>query len=298
MEQKKTRKKRKLGAYPFLSVTFSISLALLVVGIFGLLFLQANRLTTLIQENVEFQVYLDKNLSFLETTRIQPRTISSKPYVLVRDEQPRIRFMSRDEAAKQFVADTGEDFSRLLGENPLRDLFVVNVQAGYQSVDSLKIVQAELQAIKGVFEVNYVETLVQNINQNLTKIGFILSGIALILFLVTVVLINNTIKLALFSQRFLIRSMQLVGATGAFIKRPFLVRSLFYGGIAGLLASALIALLYQAALSNIPDLTQLQQRQNQFLLYLAIVFIGMFVAYFSTFRAINRYLKLSLDDLY
>ena len=92
--------------------------------------------------------------------------------------------------------------------------------------------------------------------------------------------------------------MQLVGATGSFIKRPFLIRSVFYGGIAGLLASALIASLYQAALNNIPDLEQLQDLQNQLLLYLAIVFIGMFVAYFSTFRAINRYLKLSLDDLY
>ena len=297
MEQKRNRKKRKLGSYPFLSVTFSISLALLVVGIFGLLFLQTNRLTTIIQENVEFQVYLDKNLSSLETTRIQ-RTIASKPYVLVKDEQPRISFVSRDDAARQFVADTGEDFSRLLGENPLRDLFVVNVHNSYQSVDSLQVIEAELQQVKGVFEVNYVETLVQSINQNLTRIGLILSGIAFVLFLVAIVLINNTIKLALFSQRFLIRSMQLVGATGSFIKRPFLIRSVFYGGIAGLLASALIASLYQAALNNIPDLEQLQDLQNQLLLYLAIVFIGMFVAYFSTFRAINRYLKLSLDDLY
>ncbi len=297
MDQKKTRKKRKLGSYPFLSVTFSISLALFVIGVFGLLFLQTNRLTTLIQENIEFQVYLDKNLSSLETTRIQ-RTVASKPYVLIKEEQPKIRFVSRDEAAKQFIQDTGEDFSRLLGENPLRDLFIVNVQSNYQSLDSLKSIQAEISDIKGVFEVKYVETLVQSINQNLARIGLILSGIAIMLFLVTIVLINNTIKLALFSQRFLIRSMQLVGATGKFIKRPFLVRSLFYGGIAGLMASALIASLYQAALSKIPDLNQLHQFQNQIFLYLAIVFIGMFVAYFSTFRAINRYLKLSLDDLY
>ncbi len=297
MEKKRSRQRRTLGSYPFLSVVFSISLALLVIGLFGLLMIQTNRLTNLIQENVEFQVYLRKNTSEAETTRIQ-RIITTKPYVLRKENSPQLRFVSRDEAAKQFIADTGEDFSELLGENPLRDLFVLKVNASYQSLDSLAVVEKELAAIRGVFEVNYVESLVQSINQNLTKIGIVLSGIAVILLLVVIILINNTIKLALFSQRFLIRSMQLVGATSGFIKRPFLFRAWLYGAIGGLVACAILYALYQSALQRIPDLVQLYDLQSMLILAGAVLIIGMFVAYFSTYRAINRYLRVSLDDLY
>lgn len=297
MESRKPRKKRKLGSYPFVSVTFSITLALLVIGLFGLLLVHTNRLTTLIQENVEVQVFLKKDIQPGERNRIQ-RVLTSKRYVPQSEDQSLVRFVSRDEAAEQFIKDTGEDFTQLLGENPLRDLFVLNVGQNYQSIDSLKVIERELESLTGVYEVSYVESLVRSINQNLTKISVILLGFAVILLLVVVILINNTIKLALFSQRFLIRSMQLVGATGRFIKRPFLNRALLYGALAGLFTSGILYGLYQSALTKIEDLKQLQDEQSILILYGVLVLMGMIVAYLSTLLAVKRYLKTSLDELY
>ena len=297
MESRKPRKKRKLGSYPFISVTFSITLALLVIGLFGLLLVHTNRLTTIIQENVEVQVFLKKDIQPGERNRIQ-RVLTSKRYVPKNEEQTLVRFISRDEAAAQFIEDTGEDFTELLGENPLRDLFVLNVGQEYQSLDSLELIEQELEALTGVYEVSYVESLVRSINQNLTKISVILMGFAVILLLVVVILINNTIKLALFSQRFLIRSMQLVGATAGFIKRPFLNRAIFYGALAGLFTSGILYGLYQSALTKIEDLKQLQDEQSILILYGVLVLLGMIVAYLSTLLAVKRYLKTSLDELY
>lgn len=297
MQSRKPRKKRKLGSYPFVSVTFSITLALLVIGLFGLLLIHTNRLTTIIQENVEVQVFLKKDIQPGERNRIQ-RVLTTKRYVPKEEDQSLVRYISRDEAAEQFIADTGEDFTELLGENPLRDLFVLNVGQAYQSVDSLALIEQELEALSGVYEVTYVETLVRSINQNLTKIGVILVGFAAILLIVVVILINNTIKLALFSQRFLIRSMQLVGATGRFIKRPFLSRAVLYGALAGLFTSGILYLLYQSALRKIEDLQQLQDERSILILYGILVLLGMIVAYLSTLLAIRRYLKTSLDELY
>ncbi len=296
MEQK-TRKKRKLGSYPFVSVTFSITLALFVIGLFGMLALNANRLTTVIQENIELQVFLNKQVSSSEMTKIN-RTIGSKSFVLKKDEAPVIRMVTREEAAEQFIQDTGENFTEFLGENPLRDVLVINIDPVYQASDSLQVIKSELEKIGGVYEVSYVESLVESINENLAKIGVILVGFFLILLVVVVILINNTIKLALFSQRFLIRSMQLVGATSGFIRGPFLKRSAWYGVLAGTFASVLLFLLMIYANTRIEDLSQLQDLQSLAILFGAIIFLGMLVGFLSTFWAVKKYLKLSLDELY
>ncbi|MBR10175.1 MAG: cell division protein [Rickettsiales bacterium] len=296
MEQK-TRKKRKLGSYPFVSVTLSITLALFVIGLFGMLALHANKLTTVIQENIELQVFLDKQITTSEITRIN-RTIGSKSFVLKKDDGPVIRHVSKDEAAKQFISETGEDFTEFLGDNPLRDVLIVNIDPVHQAADSLRLIKADLEKITGVYEVSYVESLVESINQNLTKIGLILVGFFLILLLVVVILINNTIKLALFSQRFLIRSMQLVGATSGFIRGPFLKRSVWYGLLAGTFSSLLLFFLMAYANNQIEDLDQLQDIQSLALLFGAIILLGMLVGFLSTYRAVRKYLKLSLDELY
>ncbi|WP_421871313.1 cell division protein FtsX [Marinoscillum sp.] len=296
MEQK-TRKKRKLGSYPFASVTLSITLALFVIGLFGMLALHANKLTTVIQENIELQVFLNKQISSGEITKIN-RTIGSKPFVLKKENNPMIRMVTREEAAEQFVQDTGEDFTEFLGDNPLRDLLVVNIDPAYQASDSLRMIKADLEQIGGVYEVSYVESLVESINENLTKIGLILFGFFIILLIVVVILINNTIKLALFSQRFLIRSMQLVGATAGFIRGPFLKRSIWYGLLAGSFASVTLYLLMNYANSQIENLNQLQDFQSLAVLFGSIIVLGMIVGYLSTYRAVRKYLKLSLDELY
>ncbi|MEQ8473145.1 MAG: permease-like cell division protein FtsX [Marinoscillum sp.] len=296
MEQK-TRKKRKLGSYPFVSVTLSITLALFVIGLFGLMALHANKLTGVIQENIELQVFLNKQISTGEITKIN-RTLGSKPFVLKKENAPMIRLVTKDEAAEQFIKETGENFKEFLGENPLRDVLIVNVKAEYQAADSLRLIKKDIEKIGGVYEVSYVESLVESINENLTKIGLILIGFFFILLFVVVILINNTIKLALFSQRFLIRSMQLVGATSGFIRSPFLRRSAWYGLLAGTFASAMLFGLMSYANQKIEDLKQLQDAESLMFLFSAIVILGIVVGYLSTYRAVRKYLKMSLDELY
>lgn len=296
MEQK-TRKKRKLGSYPLLSVVFSITLALLVIGMFGMILIHAKKLTRVIQENIEIQVFLNKDITNTEISKIN-RSLGTKSYVLQKDGNPSINLITKSEAADQFIADTGEDFKDFLGDNPLRDLLVINIEPGYQATDSLNWIKAEIESINGVYEVSYVESLVESINTNLKKIGAFLIGFSLILILVVVILINNTIKLALFSQRFLIRSMQLVGATGRFIRSPFLKRSVWYGLLSGIFASVALYGLMLYANEKIEDLSQLQDQKSLFLLFAALTFLGILVAFLSTYRAVRKYLKMSLDELY
>ena len=292
-----TNRRRKLGSYPFASVVFSITLSLFVVGLFGLLLLMTNALTTSIRENVEIQVYLDKPIADTEITRIQ-RIVGSKSYVSVEEGASPIRHISREQAAKDFLQNTGEDFSKFLGDNPLRDVLMVKINPNYQSSDSLVWIVKDIQSMRGVYEVSYVSSLIEKINQNLAKVGAILLGFAILFLIVVVILINNTIKLALFSQRFLIRSMQLVGATGSFIRGPFLKRATFYGFIAGLVAAISIYLTNSYLMSIVADLITLYNEQHFLIMCLVIVFLGMIVAYLSTYRAVRKYLKTSLDELY
>ena len=296
MVEKKTRKKRKLGSYPFASVVFSITVALLILGLFGWLLLHTSRLGTRIQESVEVQVYLNKNISQSDITKIRT-TIASRPYTVVKGE-PQITLITKEQAAQQFVEATGEDFKDFLGDNPLRDLFAVKVKGNYQALDSLNKIKAEIEGIRGVFEVEYEESLIESINENLAKIGFILLGIAIFALFVVIILINNTIKLALFSQRFLIRSMQLVGATSTFIQRPFLYRSMMYGFFAGILSCGIIYGFTVYINSIIEGLEELQDTNGFLILFSLILIMGIIVGYFSSLRAIRKYLKMSLDELY
>lgn len=293
----KTRKKRKLGSYPLASVVFSITLSLLVIGMFGMILIHAKKLTRVIQENIEVQVFLKKNITDSEINKIS-RSLGSKSYVLKRENFTGVKLVSKEEAARQFMDDTGEDFTKFLGDNPLRDLLVLNIDPSYQPTDSLKWIKTEISSINGVYEVSYVESLVESINENLTKIGAFLLGFSLVLLLVVVILINNTIKLALFSQRFLIRSMQLVGATGRFIRSPFLVRAVWYGAVSGVLASAVLYGMLMYANSKIEDLSSLQDNNILMALFGALIVLGIMVGFLSTYRAVKKYLKLSLDELY
>ncbi len=297
MADKNARKKRKLGSYPFGSVIFSITLAIFVMGLFGLLFVYTQSLTKAIQKNVEIQVFFNKQVTQSDVDFVT-RAVSESKYVRLEESYPQVKFISKDEAAKKFVEETGEDFTEFIGDNPLRDALVVSIHPDYQKTDSLRRIQANLEKNRAVYEVTFVESLVESINKNLAKIGLILGGFALILLFVVVILINNTIKLALFSQRFLIRSMQLVGATGSFIRRPFLVRAALYGVLSGVIASGLIYGLISYANSQIENLAELQDVNSLIALSASLVVLGLIVGYLSTYRAVRKYLKLSLDELY
>lgn len=296
-EVKKYKKKKKLGSYPIASAVFSNTLALLVIGLFGLLVLHANKLRTLIEENIEISIYLDREITEANRTKIS-KILANKDFTAKKAGNALITFKSKEQAAKEFFADSGEDVVGFLGENPLRDAFVLKLNPSYYQSDSLQQIQKEIESLNGVFEVTYVKTLIESVNENVTTIGLILTGFSVILLISVVILINNTIKLALFSQRFLIRSMQLVGATRGFIRRPFLYRSVFHGILAGIVASGILYMLLNWAYEQLDALQQLADQEKMLILFGILIILGAVIGYFSTRRAINKYLKMSLDELY
>ena len=194
-------------------ILFSLTLALFLVGFCGLLAIQSKKLVTYIRENYEVRAFLDKDIDAKKTTRKCIQALPPGLIVLNTDGKAQVNLVTKDEAAKEFIAETKEDFSKFLGENPLHDSYRIKLNEGYFEETKLQEVKADLEKIDGVFEVVYQENLVDNINRNITKIYAIMSAFALILLIIIVVLMNNTIRLALHSQRMLIRSMQLVGAT-------------------------------------------------------------------------------------
>jgi cell division transport system permease protein len=296
--QNRSKKKKKLGSYPFLSVIFSITLSLIIVGLFGLILILANNLSESIQSNVEVQVYLQKNLAENERRQIQ-NILSEKEYVLRAGNAPQIVFISKEEAAQRFLDDTGEDVVSFLGNNPLRDAYALKISLPHQNRENLQNVKKDVENIKGVYEAVYVENLADSINSNLTKISIILVSTFIVLLLAVIVLINNTIKLALFSQRFLIRSMQLVGAKSSFIRRPFLSRAFVHGLTGGVIASlSIYGFMHYILQYWFEGINQLLQPQEILILFGVLLLLGGAIGYFSALRAIRKYLKLSLDELY
>ena len=294
----KTVKKKRLGAYPYISVVFSISLALFMIGALGMLAIHSKKLTSMIKENVEVQVFLKKSVTDEQQIRLQ-KVLEGFDFI-AKDEngRPKITFISKEEGARVFIEETGEDFVSFLGENPLRDEYILNIDEAFQTEAKMAEIAATLKEVNGVFEVEYVENLVKTINSNVTKVSMVLGGFALILVLVVVVLINNTIKLALFSQRFLSRSMQLVGATRAFIRRPFLLRSVLHGILGALIAASLLFILAEYAYNKVEELATLKDTNLMLMLVGILILLGALIGLFSSLRSVNKYLKLSLDELY
>ncbi|MBX2912843.1 MAG: permease-like cell division protein FtsX [Cyclobacteriaceae bacterium] len=290
-------KKKKLGSYPYFSVVFSITLALFVIGVFGALIIYSKELERVVRESVKVQVFLQSRVTEAQRLQIQ-KTLTAKPFTAKNRPHGAVQFISKEDAARQFIEETGEDFQQFLGENPLRDAFLVSIDEAYHDASKLKAIKAEVEKINGVFQVYYVESVIDSINKNVTKISIILLGIALLLLSTVVLLINNTVRLALFSQRFLIRSMQLVGATGWFIQRPFLYRSMAHGLLAGAVASGLLVGLIALGNQRIEDLQLIQNTERLAILIVVLLVTGIIVALLSTLRAVNKYLKLSLDQLY
>lgn len=275
----------------------SLTAALFLIGFCGLLVMQSKKLISIIKQNIEVRVMLDKDLDSNQVTKVY-KSIVARPFVLSIDGKPQVTFFSKDEAAKEFIADTKEDFSTLLGDNPLHDSYRVRLQEDYFEDTKLKQIKAELEKNDGVFEVVYQENLADQINKNLTKIYLILATFAIIMLVIIILLMNNTIRLALYSQRFLIRSMQLVGATNGFIQRPFLKNGAVQGLISGLIAAGLIVALQQLALHQIEGLHLLQEYDKLSFLLAGVIILGALIGTASTFQALARYLRMALDDLY
>jgi cell division transport system permease protein len=289
--------KKQLGYFKFGSVLFSTTLSLFIVGLFGIILIQASSLTKMIRENIEIQVFLDKELSQKQLSELR-KNLEVRPFVLRTEDSLYLRFISNEEAAETFIKNTGEDFTEFLEDNPLRDSYVFSVSEEFQNSEQLSLIAKELEAQPGVFEVSYMTDLVDSINKNLFKVSLIMGGFILILIVTVIMLINNTIRLALFSQRFLIRSMQLVGATRGFIRKPFLIRAFFFGILAGVLASAILYALLEYTKGNIEGFASLQNTEQMLLLFVGLTITGGCLSGISTLRSVNKYLNMSLDELY
>lgn len=291
---KKTTRKKKLGGYPAFGVIVSVTLALFFTGLLGLTISYYFEFEKLVRENISVKVYLKNTMS--ETRRGQlEQMLASKEYVA--DVEKPITFVSKEDAKKQLIEEIG-DYEEILGENPFKDVFIVRISPLFQDTVSLNNIQAEIEGYNGVLDAEYEKVVVEAVNKNFAIVSLVIIGIALVFIISVVILINNTLRLALFSQRFLIRSMQLVGATKWFIQRPFLWKACLYGIIAALCASASLYVLTRIGHQKIEYLSALYNKEHFMMLVGGMVVIGILMSVLSTFFSINKYLKMSLDELY
>jgi cell division transport system permease protein len=290
-------KKKKIGSYPNAMIVMSLTAALFLIGFCGLLVIQSKKLVSIIRQNIEVRVFLDKEAGKAGQDSVL-QAIQSKPFILASTEVKPIIFVSKEEAAKEFIEGTKEDFVNFLGENPLRDSYRVKIQEDYFEEAKLQQIKKDIEQINGVYEVVYQEDLADNINRNVTKIYIVLASFALVMLIIIVLLVNNTIKLAIYSQRFLIRSMQLVGATNGFIQRPYVLRGAIQGLVGGVLAGLLLIALQQIAVRNVEGLAMLQEYEKIAFLILGVLSLGILIGISSTYQSLSRYLRMALDDLY
>jgi cell division transport system permease protein len=275
----------------YLTLVISVSLVLFLLGILGLVIINAKELSDYFRESLSFSVMLDDNAKEADIRMLQ-KDLDAKPYV------KSTKYISKDDAAAKMKADLGEDFISFLGDNPLPPSIDVYLYAGYTSPDSVAKIEKYVHEYPFVKEVYYEESLLFLINENVRKISLFLLVLSSFLFLIAVTIINNTIRLSIYSKRFLIRTMQLVGATRSFIRKPFLVRSIYHGLLASLIALALlIGLLY---LIEKEFFLLFPFESTKFLVILGILILvsGILINYISTYLSVNRYLGISEDKLY
>ena len=277
-------------------IVMSLTAALFLIGFCGLLVIQSKKLVSIIRQNIEVRVFLNKEVGKAGQDSIL-HLIQNKPFVLKSTETQPITFVSKEEAAKEFIEGTKEDFATFLGENPLRDSYRVKIGEEYFEEAKLQQIKKDLETIKSVYEVVYQEDLADNINRNVTKIYIVLASFALVMLIIIVLLVNNTIKLAIYSQRFLIRSMQLVGATNGFIQKPYVLRGAVQGLVGGVLAGLMLIGLQQLAIRNVEGLAMLQE-YDKIMLVVIVLALGIMIGVASTYQSLARYLRMTLDDLY
>lgn len=290
-------KKKSLGSFPFYGLVLSMTLALFLVGLFGVLLGAAKNVVDYIKENIEVQIFLDKKITPQQMFHVR-KVLEGMDFVARSESGPAITFVSREESAEKFIRETGEDFAKYIGDNPFRDAFIVKIDAAYHTPEHFDLIAKKIGHIAGVFEVIYVEKVVEKISRNFARIGSVLVGVAGLLFLAALLIINNSLRLAMFSQRFLIRSMQLVGATSHFIKRPFLIRGILYGFLSSVAACLAIHTVLVFSHEYLPELREINLFSLIRWIYLFVFGMGILTSFSSIYFAVNKYLRMSLDQLY
>ncbi|MGE0567661.1 MAG: cell division protein FtsX, partial [Bacteroidia bacterium] len=274
-----------------ITVIISLSLVLFMLGALGLLITNANKLTKHFKENVGFQVFLKDTATSSQIDQLILE-INNSPYA------KSVSFITKEQAAEELKVSLGEDFISFLGKNPLLNAVDVKINADYAVSDTLQNIEKQLVQRSFIKEVIYQKDMIDSLNKNTRAIAFFILIFSGALILVAVALINNTIRLSIYSQRFLIRTMYLVGATRGFISKPFIFKGIRQGVTAAIIAGFLLGGFLVVSTRFIPDLLQLQDENLLALLFGGLVILGIFISGLSSLLSVLRYLKLKTSDLY
>ena len=274
----------------FMSI-LGVTLVLFLLGIIGWLVINANKMGDYFKENVEVRAYLRGELNPKDSIALM-NYISSKPYV------KSIEYISKEEGKKKYMQEESEDWSKVLDENPLPNAIYFRIKNQYVNLDTLTNIKKDLEAQTYVSDVKYPEALVSKLNKNIRIVSIWLLVLVVIISLVVIFLIDNTIRLAMFSNRFLIKTMQMVGATRWFIAKPLNVRAIINGAISGLIASSLLYLVIMIAEGSVDWLKTIHDSGLLLFLFAILIVLGIAITLFSTHRSVIKYLRMKLDDLY
>ena len=282
--------KRKLRTSS-LSTMLSISLVLLMLGSMGFIYINTNRLTNYIKENVGVSLILEDNIKKVDRFQLQ-KNLDASPWV------KSSRFVSKDEAAKILESDLGEDFISFLGFNPLSASIEVFLNAEYASEQNFIALEKEIEGNEIIKEIIIQKDLIDSINSNVRKLSLILVSFCVLLLIVAIALINNTIRLTVYSKRFIIRTMKLVGATNSFVRKPFLRSGLIQGVFSGLIGVILLISVLFSLHKEMPELLVLQDMYTIVLIFVGILLFGVLMSVIVTNIVVGKYLKMNENDLY
>ncbi len=275
----------------YITSIISIMLVLFMLGLLGLIILHGKKLSEYVRENISISVML-KDSAEDELVLNYMKRLEKTSYV------KHAVFITREEAAKELSNELGEDFVQFLGYNPLPASIDLQLRSGYANTDSIARIEKQLLSSNLVKEVVYQKSLIDQVNSNIRKITLVILSFSLILLVISIILINNTIKLSIYARRFLIRSMQLVGATETFIRLPFIRKSIIHGIIASVAAILLLTGTLYLARQRMPEIAALQDVKEFSIFFAGILVLGVLLSAFSTLFAVNKFLRMKIDNLY
>ena len=275
----------------FITSSISTTLVLLLLGMVVFFVLSANNLSTYVRENIGITVLVSDDMKEPEALNFQ-KALNEKTYV------KESVYISKEQALKEQTEAMGTDPAEFLGYNPFTASIEIKLNAAYANSDSIAWIEKEILTNKKVMEVCYPQNLIDSVNRNLQKVSFFLLGLAALLSLISFALINNTIRLAIYSKRFLIHTMKLVGASWGFIRRPFLIRNVWIGVLAGVMADAVLLGMAYMLVKYEPQLIEIIT-PNTLLIVMASVFIfGLAITFLCAYISINKYLRMKASALY
>ncbi len=275
----------------YVSTIFSIALVLLMLGMLGLILVHAKNLSNYVKENIVLNIIVDEGAKETEILAFK-KTLDEN--IAVKQTQ----YVNKEVAQHNLTKDLGEDFVNFLGYNPLLSTIDVYLKADYANTQNIEALRKSIEKDSIVKEVVYQSSLIDMVNKNINTIGLIVLGFAGILLIIAIALINNTIRLAIFSQRFLIKSMQLVGATRNFIRQPFILVAVLHGIIASFISIIILLGLLYYAQKELPEILILRNFTEFGIVFASMIAIGIFITAISTWFAVSKYLRLKIYDLY